>query len=248
MRAFLPVIITLLLSSRCFAEDDITASPQATIAGEVKNPGRFELAKAATLNEIFTKITKPLGMGATSRIWIYRDGACRVYDLKKFGDVAVIDGDIVEVSVKYIYEGQSSAQDRVVIVFCEDPNAFLGKVAVLKSDLWSVRRNWHDGKEGIEFRPTGEIGELGGVWVFVRLPSDAELAANVDPEVTPSKAGKSVIVFSRDYGRGMRSIKPSEFEPAVVAAVRNVEVVQSPANPTRPSERNAAGDGDKPSD
>ena len=68
MRLVLPVIIALVLPSRSFADAGVDASPHATVAGEVENPGRFELAKAATLSAIFNQVTKPLAWGQTGRI------------------------------------------------------------------------------------------------------------------------------------------------------------------------------------
>lgn len=212
-----PFILALVLPLSCFAETG-EAPPHATVSGEVEHPGRFELTKAATLSAIFSAITKPLAMGSTSRIRVYRNGTRRDYDVKKFGDVAVVDGDIVEVPIKYIYEGQ--AEDRVVTVFLEDTKTFLDQVEMLKSDSWKACTNWRDGIEGIEFRPTGNIGEHGGVSVFVRAATADELATINHKKGRPvSKNSKALLVICRDFGR---RANPSKFELTLVAKIRAI--------------------------
>jgi len=228
MRLVLPVIVALVLPSCCFADAGVAASPHATVAGEVENPGRFELTKAATLSAVFSEITKPLAIGATSRIRIYRNGTRRDYDLKRFGDVAVVDGDIVEVPIKYVYDEQ--AEDHVEPVFCEDSKAFLGQVVMLKSDQWQGHTNWREGIEGIEFRPTGKIGAHGGVSVFVRAATPAELPTTEDQKGRPApKNSHAVLVICRDPGRG---VNPSEFELTLVAKIRAI-----PSHRNQPSEQ-----------
>ena len=73
----LPVIAAIIFPSAGLAEVGDPTPPQAVIAGEVENPGRFDLAKASTLGEIFSIITKPLAMGDTKRISVYHDGTRR---------------------------------------------------------------------------------------------------------------------------------------------------------------------------
>lgn len=207
---------------------------------------RFELSEAATLSAIFSEITQPLAMGATRRIRIYRNGARRDYDVKRFGDAAVVDGDIVEVPIKYVYEEQGEAQDPVVTAFCENPKAFLGQVGMLKSDLWKARTNWREGIEGIEFRPTGKIGAHGGVSVFVRAASPAELVIMEDQKGRPApKNSHAVLVICRDYGRGINSGSPSEFELTLVARIRAIPS-QGASHQNQSSEQAAPSDGDKP--
>ncbi len=231
MRLVLPFILSLLLQSSCFAEADVAAPPHATVAGEVENPGRFELTKAATLSAIFTVITKPLAMGATSRIRIFRNGTRRDYDVKRFGDVAVVDGDIVEVPIKYIYEEQ--AEDRVVPVFCDDSKTILEQLAILKSDLWKAHTNWREGIEGIEFRPTGKIGAHGGVSVFLRAATPDELETIKGQQGNPApKNSNALLVICRDPERG---VNPSEFELTLVAQIRAIPS-QGTSHQDQPSE------------
>jgi len=238
-RLLLPAIVSLMfLSPRGLAEEGIRHTPLAIVAGEVENPGHFDLSKAATLGAIFTRITKPLAMGNTGRIRLYRNGTLRDYDVKKSGDVAVIDGDVLEVPTKSVYEGQSEAQDRVVTEACEDPKAFLEKAALLKSDLWEVQTNWRDGLEGIEFRPIGKLGEGGGIWVFVRIAGEA---AMVDRETLPPKSAKAVVVISRDYGRGAESHVPSGFETALMKLIRK-GLDERRADPNQSEQSPSAGD------
>ncbi len=221
MRLILPFIIALLLPLRCFGELSPAASPQAIIAGEVVNPGRFELAKAATLSAIFSEITKPFAMGAKSRIRIYRNGKFQTYDLKEFGAVTLNGGDVIEVPIKYVYEGQGEVQDRVATAFCADTKEFLGRIAMLKSDLWTVHANWREGIEGVEFRPTGTIGEHGGISVFVRAARATELAPIVNPTgEEPSKRSQAVLLFCRDFRTGIVLKTPSEFETTLVARIQ----------------------------
>jgi hypothetical protein len=218
MRRVLPVIVALVFPSGCFADANVVASPHATVAGEVENPGRFELTRAATLSAIFSDITKPLAMGATGRIRIYRNGTCRAYDVKRFGDVAVVDGDIVEVPIKYVYDEQ--AEDHIVPVFCGDSKSLLGQVVMLKSDLWKVHTNWREGVEGIEFRPTGEIGSHGGVSVFVRAATSVDLAKIEDQTGRQApKNSNALLLICRDPGR---EVNPSDFESTLVARIRAI--------------------------
>lgn len=218
MRILTPAIIALMLPSISFAEVGDTASPQATIAGEVENPGRFELSKAATLSAIFSEITKPLAMGTTSRIRIYRNGTRRDYDVKRYGDVAVVDGDIVEVPIKHVYD--EGVEDQVFPMFCEDSKAFLRQVVLLKSALWKAHTNWLGGIEGIEFRPTGKNEAHGGVSVFVRTATPVELTTIDDQKGRPDpKNSNAVLVICRDPGRGAN---PSEFESTLVTQIRAI--------------------------
>lgn len=230
MRLVLPVIAALVLPSICFAD----ASPHATVAGEVDTPGRFVVTKAATLSSVFSEITKPLAMGATSRVRVYRNGTRRDYDLKRFGDVGIVEGDIVEVPIKYVSEEQS--ENRVESVFCQDSKAFMRQVEKLKSDRWKVRTNWRDGIQGVEFRPTAKNVADGGLSVFVRVANPAELATTEDQKLGPvPKNSHAVLVICRDPGRG---VDPSEFELALVAQIRAI-----PNNPNHPSEQDAPSNG-----
>lgn len=235
MRLLLLVILALQLPSRSFADGTPAALPQATIAGEVEIPARFELTKAATLGAIFSKVTKPLRMGATSRIRFYRNGACRFYDLKTSGDVALMEGDIIEVPIKGIYEGQGEAQDWVTTVSCEDAETFIARVDNLKSDLWKVGRNWHDGIEGIEFRPVGEIGQHGGVWVFVRPAGASYFKQKAVKVGSPTQNPHAFDVVSRDFGRGSK--EPSVFESAVIKAVVSAAAAPKVKTSIQPSEK-----------
>jgi hypothetical protein len=204
------------------------------VAGEVENPGRFELAKAATLSAIFSEVAKPLAWGQTGRIRVYRNGTRRDYDLKRFGDVTVSDGDVVEVPIKSVYEGQGEVQDQVFTVFTEDAKEFMEQVAILKSDLWKARPNWREGIEGIEFRRTGKIGLHGGVSVFARVATPAELAAVRDKtERTATIDSHAVIVIARDPGRGA---KPSEFESTLVTQIRAIPSHRNRGSESGPGE------------
>lgn len=237
MRLLLLVILALQLPSKSFADGAPAALPQAAIAGEVETPARFELAKAATLGAIFSEVTKPLRMGATRRIRLYRNGACRMYDLKTSGDVALIAGDVIEVPTKGIYEGQGEAQDWVTTVSCEDAETFIERVANLKSDLWKVGRNWHDGIEGIEFRPIGESGQHGGVWVFVRPAGGSDVAQKAVEAGSPTQNHHAFVVISRDFGRGIGAKESSAFESAVIKAVVSAAAVPKAKASIQPSEK-----------
>jgi hypothetical protein len=234
-RLVLPAIVAFLIPSGGFADAEDTASPRAVVAGEVENPGRFELTQADTLGAIFSRITTPLAMGSTQRIRIHRNGRIRTYDLKKLGNVPLADGDIVEVPAKYIIE--DPPKDLATPVFCADAAALMKQVALLKSDLWKTCTNWRDGLEGTEFRPTGKLGIDGGVSVFVRAATPAELAALKDPHGPPApKSSEAILFISRSRIRG--SI-PYEYETTLNARIR---AISSPPVPPSEPAKPSAGD------
>jgi len=207
------IVALLTILPRCWAEEGVRSTPQAIVAGEVENPGRFELTKAATISAIFSQVTKPFAMGDTSRIRHYRNGTRRDYDAKRFGDVTVNDADIIEVPAKFIYEGQR--EDETNRFLCGNADRLMTQLSKLKNKLWEVRTNWREGLEGIEFRPTGKEGVNGGVSVFVRTLSPAELATTANQkEASQFKNSQAVVVICR----GFRAT--SEFESTLLTLIR----------------------------
>jgi len=229
-------MVAFVIPSSGFAAADVVASPHAVVAGEVENPGRFELTKADTLGAIFSRITTPRAMGATNRIRIHRNGRIRTYDLKRLGHIALADGDIVEVPVKYIVENQPG--DRATPVFCEDAKALMKQVVMLKSDLWNTCTNWRDGLEGTEFRPAGKIGEAGGNSIFVRAATPAELATLKYQNGPPAPKGSAaILLINRTAGRGP---DPLQYESILEARIRAIS-----SHPNPPSEQATPSVSDK---